>query len=222
MSTPAAIVEAAEPRPAREPVWPDARADANRIKLSWLLRLHWGGIIGQTLAIVSARWLIDIDVPLGPLFGLVGFEVVLNIGLEIWLRRVRHVRDGVIAGTMLLDSVILTALLALSGGYTNPFSTLYLVNVAIATVLLESAWAWAMLATSLALFASLFALDHVGALHVLSSLDHGEIMSLHMQGMWVSFVVAAAFIVYIVQRVGSALTQMEQALAAERNLSARK
>jgi two-component system sensor histidine kinase RegB len=43
-----------------------------------------------------------------------------------------------------------------------------------------------------------------------------------MQGMWVSFVVAAAFIVYIVQRVGAALEQMEQALAAERNLSARK
>ena len=223
MSTPAAIVEtAAESRPAREPIWPDARAGANHIKLSWLLRLHWGGIIGQTLAIVSARWVIDIDVPLVPLFAVVGFEVAVNVGLEVWLRRVSHVRDAVIAGTMLLDAVILTALLALSGGYTNPFSTMYLVNVAIATVLLESAWAWAMLATSLALFASLFALDHVGALHVLSSLDYGEIMSLHMQGLWVSFVVAAAFIVYIVQRVGAALTRMEQVLAAERNLSARK
>ena len=219
---PAATLQAATARPAAEPVWPDVRADANRIKLSWLIRLHWGGIVGQTLAILSARWIINIDVPLAALLALVGFEIVLNIGLEIWLRRARSIRDASIAVTMLFDAVILTALLALSGGYTNPFSTMYLVNVALATVLLEAAWAWAMLATSLALFALLFALDHVGALQVLSSLDHEEIMSLHMQGMWVSFVVAAAFIVYIVQRVGAALTRMQQALAEERSLSARK
>jgi two-component system sensor histidine kinase RegB len=203
-------------------MWSDGRRDANHIKLSWLLRLHWGGIVGQTLAIVAARWVIEIDVPVLALFGVVLFEICVNVALEVWLRRVSTVAGGVIAGTMLLDSFVLTVLLALSGGYANPFSTLYLVNIAIATVLLEPAWAWAMLATSLGLYAALFASDHLGALQILSSLDHSELMSLHMQGMWVSFVVAAAFIVYIVQRVAAALERMEIALAAERNLSARK
>jgi two-component system sensor histidine kinase RegB len=218
----AATVEAAGPRQFRASVWPEERADASRIKLSWLLRLHWGGIIGQTLAILAARWVIDINVPLGALFAIVAFEIVINIGLELCLRRGKPIPDGVIAGTMLLDTFVLTALLALSGSYTNPFSTMYLVNVAIATVLLEAAWSWAILAASLALFASLFTLDHIGFIRTISSLDHAELMSLHMQGMWVSFVVAAAFIVYIVQRVGAALTRMEGALQAERNLSVRK
>src|SRR5512141_286919 len=109
MSMPAVKLEPATARPAGEPVWPDVRADANRIKLSWLIRLHWGGIVGQTLAIVSARWIIDIDVPLLALLALVGFEIALNIGLEIWLRRAPRIRDRGIAVTMLFDAVILTA-----------------------------------------------------------------------------------------------------------------
>ncbi len=219
---PAAIVGAAEPPRVPEPVWPEGRRDANRIKLSWLLRLHWGGIIGQTLAILAARWVLEIDVPVLALIAIVAVEIVLNVGLEVWLRRAAVVRDVVVGATMIGDAVILTALLALSGGYANPFSTMYLVNIALASVLLEPAWAWAMLATSLALYATLFAVEHVGALRILSSLDHAELMSLHMQGMWVAFVGAAAVIVYLVQRVGAALERMEAALAAERNLSLRK
>lgn len=219
---PAAIVGAAQSPPVPEPVWPEGRRDANRIKLSWLLRLHWGGIIGQSLAILAARWVLEIDVPAVALTAIVGLEIVLNVAAEIWLRRAAVVRDVVVGGTMIADAVILTALLALSGGYANPFSTMYLVNIALASVLLEPAWAWAMLAASLGLYAMLFAVEHVGALRILSSLDHAELMALHMQGMWVAFVVAAAFIVYIVQRVGAALERMEEALAAERNLSQRK
>src|SRR5512141_1073018 len=122
MSMPAAIVGAAEPQPVPGPIWSDGRRNANHIKLSWLLRLHWGGIVGQTLAIAAARWVIDIDVPLLALFAVVAFEIGVNVALEVWLRRGAVVGDGLIAGAMLLDSVVLTILLALSGGYANPFS----------------------------------------------------------------------------------------------------
>lgn len=224
MSMPAGTLEAAATPPAAlAPVWPHvAGGQPNRIKLSWVLKLHWGGIVGQWLAIAAARWVVGIDVPLTALFGILGLEVVENVGLELWLRRGGRVGERFIATVMFADLFILTALLALSGGYSNPFSTMYLVNVALSTVLLDATWAWAMLGTSLALFGSLFGLHHVGVLQVLSRLDHAEIMSLHMQGMWVSFAVAAAFIVYIVARVQLALTKVEEALAAERSLSARK
>jgi two-component system sensor histidine kinase RegB len=224
MSMPAGTLEAAATAPAaRAPVWPHvAGGQPDRIKLSWVIKLHWGGIVGQSLAIAAARWVVGIDVPLAALFGLLGVEVVENVGLELWLRRGGRVGERFIATVMFADLFSLTALLALSGGYSNPFSTMYLVNVALSTVLLDATWAWAMLGTSLALFGSLFGLHHLGVLQVLSRLDHAEIMALHMQGMWVSFAVAAAFIVYVVARVQLALTQVEEALAAERSLSARK
>ena len=217
-----ARLDAAVPTSTRGTEWPDSRADANRIRLSWLLKLRWGGAVGQTLAILAARWLVRIDLPVAILLSLVCFEVVENVLLELWMQRVRKVPHAVIAGTMFLDAAILTALLALSGGYSNPFSTIYLVNVALAVVLLDPPWAWAMLGASLVLFGSLFAVAHVPGLGPFSTLDNQDVMALHMQGMWVAFVVAAAFIVYIMQRVQISLTRAQQALAEERSLSARK
>jgi two-component system, sensor histidine kinase RegB len=222
MSTPAASLEAAAPKPVAPVRGPVPPRDPNRIKLSWLIRLHWGGVVGQTLSILAARWVSRIDVPLRPLLSLVAFEIAANVALVVWLRRTERVRERVIIATMFFDAMFLTALLAFSGGFSNPFSTMYLVNVALATVLLEAEWAWAMVGFSLALYAALYALDHLGLFQILSSFDHDEMMAVHMQGMWVAFAVAAAFIVYIMQRVQVALTRVERALAEERSLSARK
>jgi two-component system sensor histidine kinase RegB len=224
MATSSATLETATAhRPGAPPsTWPDGNADGNRIKLSWLLRLHWGAIAGQSLAIAAAHWVFKIDVPLLPLFSIVALEAVANVGLEIWLGRMPKLGDGAIAAAMLFDAACLTMLLALSGGTSNPFATLYLVNIAIAAMLLDANWAWVQLGASLAMFGSLFALEHFGTFEVLSALERGELSALHAQGSWAAFVVAAAFIVYIVQQVRTALANLQQQLSHERGLSARK
>ena len=66
-----------------------------------------------------------------------------------WAKRA-HVTDVRIAAVMLLDAAVLTVLLDLTGGASNPFSTLYLVNVALAAVLLPPRWSWLLMAASLA------------------------------------------------------------------------
>jgi two-component system sensor histidine kinase RegB len=219
MSTPAVTLEGAAARPLPRRATLDPR-DVNRIKLSWLLRLRWAAVIGQTLAIAAARFGLGIDLPLLALSALIVFEVVANASLEVWLRRAK-ITEGTLGSAIALDAVLLTAILALSGGYSNPFSTLYLVNVALAAVLLEAYWAWVVLAVSLALFGGLFALEHAGWLHVLSQLDKDEIRALHVRGMWVAFSIAAGLLVYIVNRVQRALKVVQHALAEERSLSAR-
>ena len=224
MSTPSATLDttsAAHRTGAPPGSWSDGNADGNRIKLSWLLRLHWGAIVGQSLAIAAAHWVFKIDVPLVPLFSIVALEVAANVGLEVWLGRMPK-GDGAIAAAMLFDAACLTLLLALSGGTSNPFATLYLVNIAIAAMLLDATWAWVQLGASLAMFGSLFAIEHFGGFEVLSALERGELSALHAQGSWAAFVVAAAFIVYIVQQIRSALANLQQELSHERGLSARK
>jgi two-component system sensor histidine kinase RegB len=193
----------------------------NRIKLSWLLRLRWLAVFGQALAIATASVGFGIELPIRALSVLIAFQVVANAGFELWLRRA-VVTEGTIGGAIVLDTILLTTVLALSGGYSNPFATLYLVNVALAAVLLEASWAWMALAASLALFGALFALEHVGALRVVSPLSREQIVSLHVRGMWVAFSISAGLLVYIVQRVRRALTLAQQALAEERSLSERK
>ncbi|HEY7725339.1 MAG TPA: ATP-binding protein, partial [Anaeromyxobacteraceae bacterium] len=197
--------------------------DPNRIKLSWLVRLQWGGILGQTAAIAVVWALELVRLPFGRLLAIVAIEALGNLGLHLWARRARRVPEGAVAATMVTDALVLTVLLAFSGSYSNPFSTLYLVNVALGAVLLRPIWGWLLLGASLAAFGSLFALDelrHHG--FALSELDHMELMRLHGRGMWVAFLVAAAFLVYIVHRVTRELAALEKELAAERSLSARK
>ena len=47
-------------------------------------------------------------------------------------------------------------------------------------------------------------------------------MAMHLQGMWVAFGVASAFIVYFLLRVRRALARRDEELAASRNLAARQ
>src|SRR4051812_30769270 len=195
----------------------------DRIKLRWLVRLRWAALVGQTATIAAVTYWEMVHLPVRPLLLLVALGTAGNVCLELWSRSAGRVTAAGIATVMIADALLLTATLAFSGGYSNPFSTLYLVNVALATVLLPPRWAWAVLAASLAGFGSLFALDYLqqGGLH-LSELDHQELMKLHLRGMWVALAIAAVFIVYVVNRVTRSLDQREQELAAERGLSARK
>jgi two-component system sensor histidine kinase RegB len=199
-----------------------ATTEPARIKLSWLLKLHWVAICGQTVMILAVHFWSGIRVPYLPLLGLVAVEVVETLALLAWSRRVSRVPEVVLAVAMLFDTVILTLLLGLSGGHFNPFSTLYLVNVVLASVLLPAPWSWAQLGASLVCFGSLFLLDFVEAPFGLELPDHAAIMSLHLQGMWVAFGIAAVLVVYLVERVTRSLAARERELARERGLAARK
>jgi len=197
----------------------DISADSGRIKLNWLAKLHWGAIVGQMAAILGVQYAGIVALPLGPLLALVALEGVVNIVLELWLRRRPAVSDATLAGVMLFDTVVLTALLHLSGGHFNPFSTLYLVNVALAAILLPTRWSWTQLAFSVLAFGSLFALQRLAPFGVQ---DHAAMMEIHLQGMLVAFAVAAFFIVVIVQRVTRALDSRGEELARARGLAERR
>ena len=61
-------------------------ADANRINLSWLLKLRWGAIAGQVVTILVVNRLLEISLPLGILFAIISVELVSNIGFAFWVR----------------------------------------------------------------------------------------------------------------------------------------
>jgi two-component system sensor histidine kinase RegB len=133
----------------------------------------------------------------------------------------RRIPDAAIVAVMAFDCSVLTAMLVLAGGYANPFSMIYVVNVALSAVMLRPLWAWGLLVASLAAFGTLFL---VGGEHVpgMPNVDASTVLDLHMRGMWVALAVSAALIVYIVQRVTRELEELEVELAAERSLGERR
>ena len=154
--------------------------------------------------------------------------VLLLVATNLWtmysvLRRGRATTT--IAGAhLLVDSVALTALLALSGGVSNSFTTMYFVPMTLATQL-SPRWTWAVAATSLFGFAALFVL--APAASMMGPPGHEQHFMGHIRGMWVAFGMSAAFVTYFVHRIAlsqalqrAELTRLRLGAAQDRQLAA--
>jgi len=198
-----------------------AATDAHQINFAWLLRLRWGAIAGQVLTVVLVERFLHFELPLGSIFAIIGLELATNIGCTAWLDGRAITRERPLVLLLAFDIISLTGLLYFSGGPMNPFNFLYLVHLALAAVVVSPLWTWALTALSLSSFGALF-FEHrelriATAHHAAGAHD----MSLHLQGMWVAFAVAAAFIVYFVSRVSRGLAEREAELAHTRSLAQR-
>ncbi len=198
---------------------PPLADERSRINLSWLLLLRWGAAAGQVITVVVVSGWLGIDLPLLALFVLIGIGAATNAAAMVWASRVDQVPEAAPAVLMLIDVAILTGLLALTGGPSNPFSTLYLVNIALAAAVLPPRWTWALVVLSIACFAILFSVS-VGDHEAMGHAAHGG-LGLHFEGMFVAFVVSAAFIAYFVQRVTSELARRDAELADAQHARAR-
>jgi two-component system sensor histidine kinase RegB len=195
----------------------DLQARMTRTNLPWLLRLRWGAVAGQLLTILVVRFAMDVALPVAPLFALVGVEVLSNAVWYSWPSE-RRVPPWLLGALMSLDVVLLSGLLFFTGGPNNPFSFLFLVPIALATLILTAAWTWALVLLSLSCSAVLFAWNQPLDLGP----SHAAHMAMHLRGMWVAFGVSAAFIVYFLRRIRRALAGREAELTASRHLAARQ
>ncbi len=196
--------------------------DISAISTEWTLRLRFGSLLGQLGTIAVVYFAMGIDVPLGPLCTLIAIGLVSNILALLWLRH-----SGppwwFLPALMGLDVLHLTAMLYFTGGPMNPFSFMYLVLIALATVVLPPRATWGLVALSVAGSAVLFLWHRPLDWHAHGH-GHGgtDPMRIHLYGMWVAFSVSAAFIVYFLLRIRRALAQRERELEAARSLAARK
>ena len=179
------------------------------VDVSWLVRLRWAAAVLFLLLALAARSVFHIPVP--PLaVGVVwGVQILSNVALGLRVRTHRTVQTTTVAALMALDTLLLTVLLALSGGPSNPFSVLYLVDVALGAVVLSPALTWALLGLVLFCFGTLFLPMPWSPA---ASLGHADLMRLHLRGMWVAFVL----------RVRRALADREAELSRERERAQRR
>jgi two-component system, sensor histidine kinase RegB len=191
----------------------DHRAE---ISLDWLIRLRWGAVVGQLLTVGIARALLGAELPLARLLLLISILAASNVILAAAQDRISSTR-GVCGAALTLDTLLLSGLLHATGGPYNPFGVLYLVYITLAAVVLGARWTWFLAALSVGCYGLLF-LSHVPLEH----LDHrGPEMSLHLQGMWAAFTVAAILTAYFVVRLASAIERRDAAMAVMRERAAR-
>ncbi|MCC6642418.1 MAG: HAMP domain-containing histidine kinase [Deltaproteobacteria bacterium] len=189
------------------------------IWLPWIVRLRWVAAAGQVCAIVVARAALGLDIPVGWLLLVAAATGVSNGALVALLPRLSKAPVPTVTSVLALDVVLLTALLALSGGPANPFSVLYLVHVALAAVVLGVRSALGIATLSAIGYASLFVLPGVSGLeHAL----HGPgAMTLHLAGMWIATAAAAGIIGLFVAQIVAALRRREAQVRALERTAAR-
>lgn len=175
-------------------------------RVRWLTRLRWAAIVGQSITILVADLAFDLPIGWTPLWVIVALEVAMSVAAQLVERRSGAPSARLVAAMLVFDVVALTGLLFFSGGPSNPFNFLYLVHIVLASITVGPRFGWALTALGAAGFALLFL--GPGNEHL-----HHALMPLHLQGMWVAFVVAAILVVYFVRQITRDLDAHRRALA---------
>jgi len=190
---------------------------APALVLPWLRRLRFGILSGECALICIVSLFTRCHLPLVWLALPLAIALISNLCLE-QLAILLGSRNalGII---LVLDAILLTALLALTGGPANPFSLLYLVQITFSAVVLSRAWTWSLGVISIFGFGFLF-FFHVPLL-TLEDYHAANNFSAHLIGMWIAFVAAAVLISILVSKVSQTLRNHEQELHRLQNLEAR-
>ena len=111
-----------------------------------LIQLRWIAVVGQIITIAVVNFGFGIHLPLRQMSVVLICLIAFNIGSMLRWRAHREVTNGELFFALLVDVATLTAQLYLSGGATNPFSFLYLLQVILGAVLLRARSVWTMVA----------------------------------------------------------------------------
>ena len=192
--------------------WPIRFQDTtNQKNLLLLVQLRWLAVIGQVVTIAFVQWGLGIPLPLGEMALVLMLLVVLNLASLVRHRRVAaDIRNAELFGALLFDLGALTTQLYLSGGASNPFISLYLLQVGLAAVLLERWSTWVLVVLASLGFVGLMS-DH-RPLALPLALDDG-VPRLYLQGVFVCFLIGAGLLVLFLQRISRNLRNRDENLA---------
>ncbi len=183
----------------------------------WLVGLRWGVAATYAAAVALA---IASDAS-GPIVAATISAATATTLSNVLLGRVSVLSDRIVAGALVLDVGLLTGVVALTGGASNPFAVLLIVHIALASVVSRSAWSWAVVIAAVIAYASLFFVSvdaHLWHTAVDLEIVHAPIQ-LHLVGMWAATAIAAIAIAALTRQLLRVLDRQRSSLIeSERRL----
>jgi len=178
-----------------------------------LYTLRWLGAICQALTIYIVTRVMAVDLATAPLWSGVALLVAFNLYVHVRARQARDPGPAELFAQLLVDIAVLTWQIAWSGGIENPFSSLFLLPIALSLLAMPMPWVWAIAAATLGGFGlSVWVADPLPHVHGVM----GDAFNLHKTGMLVNFVVSASVLLVFVTRLAALWRARERELAALR------
>lgn len=182
-----------------------------------LIELRWIAVLGQITTIATVTLGFGVQLPLPAMLQVLACLIAFNLFSHLRWQEDRKVTNRQIFLALLMDVATLTAQLYLSGGMSNPFVFLYLLQVILCAVLLAPKTTWlivgivAMCLSGLAVFAQPLAVP----------LDYARGMgSLYVQGILISVTLNAILLAVFITRISRNLRAGDAQLAALRQRAA--
>ncbi|MBX9403180.1 sensor histidine kinase [Lysobacter sp. BMK333-48F3] len=196
---------------------PALRASAGVRNMHQLIQLRWIAVIGQVATILFVHFGFRIQLPLAPMAIVLACLAAFNLVSTLRWRHREKVTNGALFLALLIDVMTLTAQLYLSGGAANPFVFLYLLQVALAAVLLRT---WASCAMVLVTTACFVALTTFSGPVVIPADPTRGLADPYVQGLLLCFALNATLLVVFITRIGRILRARDQHLADLRQRAA--
>ncbi len=187
----------------RAPALSAVRTDRSR-----LLQLRWVSLGAMALMSLVVFPLLAPAQPVAPLAGVALCLLAVNLALLGGVARWLVGRWGAFL-QLAVDLMAWGAFLYFAGGVTNPAISLLLPVVAVGASILPAAQAWLLAALAVVAYSLLW------RFHLPVHLpDDEQAMYWHLAGMWISFALAAATVVWFIVRLNDELARREDELAA--------
>ena len=177
--------------------------------LRTLITLRWLAVLGQSATIAVVLGLLRVALDARALCAGVALLAVFNL-LAAW--RIRRIDEPSLAEVMIhigVDVAVLAWLIAWSGGVTNPFTSLFLLPIAFASLALPARWIYVVAAMCCAGYA-LSVVFGQPLPHVHGMADGFD---LHLWGMAANFVISALVLLTFFSRMSALLRRREHELS---------
>lgn len=215
-STPDADTDTAEQVPLGEvALVPDRQAHSNN--LLQLIQMRWLAVAGQLFTILIVAYLLAVPLPLVEMTTLLAVLTIFNVASWLRYRLALPVSNGELFAGLLVDVAILTGQLYYSGGSGNPFIYLYLLQVAVASMLLRPRYTWAMVFATSMCFVALTQWHRPLAL---PDTEATAPSANYVGGLLICFLINASLLVIFIGRIGQNLRQRDARLADLRQRAA--
>ena len=178
--------------------------------LRLLCSLRWAAIVSQALTVGLVTGPLQVSLNSASLWAAVAALAAFNVYAQWRVHRAAEPSPAEAFAHLLVDIAVLTWLIAASGGIENPFSSLFLLPIALSVLTLPPRWIWATAAASVAGYAASALLGRPLP-HLHGGL--GGTFELHKIGMLVNFAVSAAVVLAFSTRALAAQRRSESEIA---------
>jgi len=200
-------------------IQPIATSDASiALNLKRLFMLRNIVILCYLVVTAFASIKLQMHIPLPPLIAVISLYGALNVISWLRLRRRATINITTFFLQLVIDVAVLTAILYLSGGSTNPFVSLLLLPLVIVATTAPRNYAWGMAGITIACYTLL--MFFYTPLHGMGDHLKGSFAQ-HIVGMWFSFLLGVGLIVFFVVKLADSLREREHTLAEAREKALR-